>query len=261
VSRTELTEPTGSTAAEPTNEAAQWVYGVVPAGFEVPEGLTGIDEVPVETISEGDLAALVSVIDLDRPPGRRADLFAHAAVVDAAAYAGPVVPVQFGSVLADRIAVVEDFLTPNGERFDELLTVIEGRSQYNLRASYQEDVVLAEVVAEDPEVAELRAWTRDLPEGAAYGDRVRLGELVARAMEAKRDADGQFILEAVVPLVAAHTVRSGSGLNHLLDLALLIEDDRRDDVESALESVAETMHQRARLQLYGPLAPYDFVKG
>jgi hypothetical protein len=261
VSSTELTEPTGAAHAPPAAEMAHWVYGVVPAAFEVPEGITGIDAVDVEMITEGDLAALVSLIALDRPPGRRADLLAHAAVVDAAAYAGPVVPVQFGSILADRTAVVDDFLIPNDERFKELLAGVHGRSQYNLRASYDEDVVLAEVVAEHPEVAELRARTRDLPEDAAYGDRVRLGELVARAMETKREADGEFILEAVVHFVAAHSVREASGLNHLLDVAFLIDDDRRDGFESALESVAEAMHQRARFQLYGPLAPYDFVKG
>jgi hypothetical protein len=261
VSSTELIEPTGCTDAAPVAERAHWVYAVVPAGFEVPEGLTGIDGAAVELVIEGDLAALVSPIVLERPAGRRADLLAHAAVVDAAAYAGPVVPVQFGSVLADRTAVVDDLLTPNNGTFNEVLTEVQGRSQYNLRASYDEDVVLAEVVVENPEVAALRARTRALPENAAYGDRVRLGELVARAMESKRETDGQFILDAVVPLVAAHSAREASGLNHLLDVAFLVDDDRRDGLESALESVAEIMHPRARLQLYGPLAPYDFVKG
>jgi hypothetical protein len=182
-------------------------------------------------------------------------------VVDALAAAGTVVPAQFGSVLADRTSVVEDFLTPNAERFAGLLADLAGRAQFTLRATYNEHAVLAEVVAEHPEIAALRQRTRDLPEDAAYGDRVRLGELVARAMEAKSDDDGRVILDAVLPHVAAHHVRPGAGVDHLLDVAFLVDEDRREEFEDTLEALAEAMHERARLRLLGPQAPYDFVEG
>jgi hypothetical protein len=90
---------------------------------------------------------------------------------------------------------------------------------------------------------------------------VRLGELVARAMEAKREVDAQIILDAVLPLSSAHRLRSGSGIDHVLDVALLVDDDQRDRFESTLEAVAEGVHERVRLRLMGPLAPYDFVEG
>ena len=203
----------------------------------------------------------MTVIDVERPPGRRKDLLAHSAVLDAVAAAGPVVPVQFGSVLPDSASVVEDFLDPDHDRFAELLEQLTGRTQFNLRATYNEAAVLAEVVAEDPEVAELRERTRDLPEEVGYGERVRLGELVASALEAKREHDAGILLDAVLPHVAAHNVRNGSGVDHLLDVAFLVDEDRREGFEEALESLAEAMHERARLQLFGPLAPYDFVEG
>ena len=121
--------------------------------------------------------------------------------------------------------------------------------------------MLAEVVDSDPEIARLRQRTRDVPEDVAYPDRVRLGELVARAMEVKREDDGNVILDAVLPHVAAHNIRSGSGVDHLLDVAFLVDDERREAFEDVLEQLAEAMHERARLQLFGPLAPFDFVEG
>lgn len=247
--------------AEMGPERGCYVYGVVPAGSPGVEGLTGVDGAGIELVPHGAVAAVVGVIRVERPPGRRADLVAHHEVLDALAARGPVVPVRFGSVMRDRQEVVELLLAQDEDRLAGLLEELTGRSQFNLRGSYQESAVLAEVVAEDPEVAALRERTRDLPEDAGYADRVRLGELVARAMEAKREVDAQIVLDAVLPLCTAHRIRPGGGVDHVLDVALLVDDDRRGTFEETLESVAEGVHERVRLRLMGPLAPYDFVEG
>jgi len=259
VSRASLDEPTSAMSELPEHLAC-YVYGVVPGTSGVPE-VPGVDGAEIELVPHGDLAAAVGVIEVERPPGRRAELVAHHEVLDALAAIGPVVPVQFGSVMRDRAEVVEELLAPNEEHFTDLLEELTGRRQFILRGSYLEEAVLAEVVAEDPDVAALRARTRDLPEEVAYADRVRLGELVARAVEAKREVDAQIVLDAVLPFCAAHRVRPGSGIDHVLDVALLVDDDQRDRFEETLEAVAEGVHERVRLRLMGPLAPYDFVEG
>jgi Gas vesicle synthesis protein GvpL/GvpF len=261
VSRASLDGPAGTMTVLPEHLAC-YVYGIVPATSSgLPEGVTGVDGAEIELVQRGDLAAAVGVIHVERPPGRRADLIAHHEVLDALAARGPVVPVQFGSVMRDRAEVVEDLLAPNEEHFAGLLEELTGRHQFNLRGSYLEEAVLAEVVAEDPEIAALRQRTRELPEDASYGERVRLGELVARAMEGKRAVDAQTVLDAVLPLCAAHRERPASGIDHVLDVALLVDDDQRNRFEETLEAVAEGVHERVRLRLVGPLAPYDFVEG
>jgi hypothetical protein len=262
VSPASLGDPISALTAELPEHLACYVYGIVPVtSAHAPAEVTGVDGAQIEFVPYGDLAAAVGVIRVERPPGRRADLVAHHEVLDALAAAGPVVPVQFGSVLRDAQEVVDELLVPNEDHFAGLLEELTGRHQFNLRGTYQEQAVLAEVVAEDPEVAALRERTRDRPEDETYGDRVRLGELVARAMEVKREVDAQIVLDAVLPLSAAHRLRPGTGIDHVLDVALLVDDDQRDRFESTLEAVAEGVHERVRLRLMGPLAPYDFVEG
>jgi hypothetical protein len=117
------------------------------------------------------------------------------------------------------------------------------------------------VVATHPEIAELRERTRHLPEDSSYGDRVRLGVLVSRALEDRRDHDSEVLLDAVLPWTAAHVVRSGAGMDHVLDVALLVDDSHRAEFEAQLEGLAEAVHERMRLRLVGPVAPYDFVGG
>lgn len=240
---------------------ACYVYGIVPASSPgLPDDVVGVDGAPIELVAHGELAAAVGVIAVERPRGRRADLVAHSEVLDRLAAVGAVVPVQFGSILPDRRAVVEEVMVPQEERLVRLLTDLTGRSQFNLRATYHESVVLSEIIAENPEVAALRERTRDLPEDASYGERVRLGELVARAMEDKREVDGQVVLDAVLPYCVSHRLRPAPGADGVLDVALLVDDDRREDFEDTLEAVAEGVHERIRLRLLGPLAPYDFVE-
>lgn len=239
-----------------------FVYGVVLAeAGRVPDGLTGVEGAPVRAVARGPVAAVVGEIDVDRTTGRRADLIAYSTVLDELAGSGPVAPVQFGSVLLDEQSIEEELLAPNEQYFAELLTELSGRAQFNLRASYHEQVVLAEVVAADPEIRRLHELTRDLPEEASYADRVRLGELVARALEDKRALEVEALLDSVLPFTAAYSLRTGAGVDHVMDVALLVDDDRRSEFEDHLEGLAEAVHERIALRLVGPVAPYDFVGG
>ena len=261
-----VSDHAGNVASSPADvelDAGQgWLlYGVVPAGTVLPDGLTGVDGSPVTTIPCGEVAGVVGAIALDRPPGRRAELVAYHEVVDALAVSGPAAPVQFGTVLPDRQAVVEDFLGPHEHQLADLLAELAGRRQFNLRADYVEDVVLAEIVQAEPEIRELRELTKDQPEDAVYGERVRLGKLVATALEVRSAADAEALMEAIVPLVAIYNVRDVRGSEHVLDAALLVDEERADEFIDRLEDLAEAVHERMRLRLVGPVAAYDFVGG
>ena len=236
-----------------------YLYGVVPADLVVPTDLKGVDDQVVSLIAHGDVAAVTSLLDTERTLAGREDLLAHGRVLDAIAAAGPVIPVRFGSLLQDRDAVLTDLLEPGHDRFHAMLEDLAGHSQFTVRARYDERQILTEVVAENPEIAQLRAATRDQPQDTSYGDRVRLGELVAKALEAKSVEDGNVLLAALERHASAVNIRESAGLDQLLDVALLVEDSRRAEFEQAVEELAEAFAGRAHLKLVGPTAPYDFV--
>jgi hypothetical protein len=237
-----------------------FVYAVVPADLGLPEDLHGLDDAPLALVRRGRVAAVVSDMALVRPPGRRADLTAYTQVIEGLASTGPVAPVQFGAVALGEDALDEDLLGPGEDDLAAVLESLRGRVQYNLRASYVEDVVLAEVVSADPTIRQLRERTRLVPDEAARADKLRLGELVSQALEDKGADDGGMVLDAVLPLVEDHVVRPGSP-EHPLDVALLVADDRQDELVGRLEELAEAVHERMRLSLVGPLPAYDFTGG
>jgi hypothetical protein len=242
-------------------EVGRYVYALVAADHPVRRGLTGLDGAPVRLVAHHGLAAAVADVALDRPPGRRRDLLAHDEVVAALAESGPVVPVRFGSVLPDDDDAVRELVEAEREHVTRALEHLAGARQYTVRATYREERVLAEVVQQDPEIRALHQRTRDLPAGQTHPDLVRLGEAVAVAMAGKRSEDSALLMDVVLPHVADHRERPGGGTDHLLTLSVLVHDDSRAAFEQALEDLAEGAHERIRLALVGPQAPYDFVDG
>ncbi len=241
-------------------ELGWFVYAVVDADATLPDDLTGLDDQPVQAVGSGRVAAVVSRFRLERPPGRSADLLAFHRVVDRLAEAlDAVVPVSFGSVMLDPEEIREDLLAPNEDWFGELVDGVRGRVQLIVQGHYDQDELLREVVAADPEIARLRELTRDQPEAAVRGELVRLGELVGAAVEHRRTHDAGALLDDILPLATAHVLRPVSGLERVLDVALLVDADRREELENRLEVLAEEVHDRIRLRLLGPTAPYDFA--
>ena len=184
----------------------------------------------------------------------------HRAVLDALAGATTVVPARFG-LLLDSVDDVRTVLREESDRWEAQLAHISGRLQFRIRALYDEELVLREVVAGDHRIASLREATRSLPPDAGQRERVRLGELVAAALQRLRADDRLVVLEAVTPEAVDWTEQERGEMEHVVDVTVLVEDSIRQRFEDALEDLAAQLHPRIRLQLTGPMAAYDFVGG
>lgn len=240
---------------------ACYVYGIVPSATRLPEGLVGVGAPAgqVRVIPHDGIAALVSEFDETRPLGTRDDLLAHETVLDTVALNDPTLPMRFGAVLEDTDAVVEELLAAHHGHFADVLADLEGHVQYTVKARYVEQVVLREVLAEEPEVVRLRESTQQVPEDAGYYDRIRLGELVVKALARKRDVDGQILVDALAPQAAAVSEHGPGDEKDMATVAFLVQHTDRAVFEDAVEDLARDWDGRARLRLLGPLAPYDFV--
>jgi vacuolar-type H+-ATPase subunit E/Vma4 len=115
------------------------------------------------------------------------------------------------------------------------------------------------VLVGDEEIRALREKIRELPEDASYYDRVRLGELVVHALEQRREGEGADIVEKLEPFAEAAVSNQLSAPDDVVNVAFLVERDRQEEFENAVEGVGEELAGRVRLRLLGPVAPYDFV--
>jgi Gas vesicle synthesis protein GvpL/GvpF len=242
-------------------EKPTYVYGLIKADTMVPEGLTGLGPSgKVSTIVHGRVAAIVSDVPIDRPLGVRGDLVAHEAVLDTVAAQAAVVPMRFPAVVEEH-AVVDELLAPNEDHFVALLDDLEGRVQFTLTGRYEQDAVLREVLQSDEEIRDLREKVRELPEDAAYYDRVRLGELIVRALEQRRETEGAAIVDRLEPFAVATVTNQLAAPEEVVNVAFLVERERQEEFENAVEDVGKDLAGRVRLRLLGPVAPYDFIPG
>lgn len=236
-----------------------YVYGLIRADTQLPDDLTGLGPSGrVSTIEHGEVAAIVSDIPLDRPLGTRKDLLAHEAVVDAVAATAAVLPMRFPAVVAEE-GVVEELLAPHQDHFLAVLGELDGRVQFTLKGRYVEDAVLGEVLQGNAEIRALQDKISGLSEDASYYDRVRLGELVVAVLEQQREDEATQILERVEPFAVAVVANQPGQPEDVLNAAFLVERERVQEFEDAVEDVGRDLDGRVRLRLLGPLAPYDFI--
>lgn len=250
-------------AAEETTEKAEssgiYVYGIVPADVEAENDAVGVVDCGISTVKEGDIAALVSELSVDRPLGQPDDLRAHARVLDGTSRVAPVLPLRFGAVLTDTDAVKQELLSAHADEFAKALSELEGKAQYVVKGRYIEHAILREVIAENDEAARLRDAIRGTSEDATRDARMALGELVTNAISAKHDEDTRTTIDALADLSAAVNIREPTHEREAVQVALLVDVDRQEELEEAVGKLAEQWDGRVEMRLLGPLAPYDFV--
>jgi len=242
-------------------QKAVYVYGILPGDIELEDGTTGVGDPPAEVrvVRSGDLAALVSDVDLNKPLGRPEDLYAHEDLLDATAAGVPVLPLRFGAVLTSDQAVAEELLDAHSDEFAPALEKLEGHAEYVIKGRYVEDAVLREVLDENPEAGELRDQLKDADEATTRDLRMRLGEIVSNSIEAKREQDIQAVSDAVSEHVEASVVRSPTDDMEAVHVAFLVDLDSADALEQTVDELASDWGDRIQLQLRGPMAAYDFV--
>ncbi|MFD1212391.1 GvpL/GvpF family gas vesicle protein [Arthrobacter sp. GCM10027362] len=237
----------------------QYVYGIVPAGSAIPPGLSGVRGEPVDVVVAGDYAAVVTPVGDVESLGTPEDLLAHSAVLDAIAAAGPVLPMVFGTVVPDSDVLTDEVLPSMQDSYDAGLRRIGNAAQFTVRARYVRDVVLAEIVSDNPEVARLREATAGVSEEASHFDRVRLGELVVEDLRRKASSDSTAIVNALAPLARETVTREASQADDVVELAALVDRGSQEQFEREVGNLARNSAGRITFRLLGPQAPYDFV--
>ncbi len=202
------------------------------------------------------LAALTTTLASSPFRARRRDLRSHLDVLEAAFAETTVVPCAFASVLPTHAAVHDELLEARGQDLLALLERLDGRAQLNVKVGYEEEAVLRELVEADPEIARLNARTRDAP--GAYAERVRLGDLIASALAARRSRDAEQIVDAVAG-IADDVQPNRAELPIVLKASFLVRRERLDRFHAALEKLAAERATTMRFESVGPLPPTAFA--
>ena len=139
--------PDTQLTADSGQQTGCYVYGILPGDAELTEEVYGVGDREVRLVRSGELAALVSEVDLAEPLGTPRDFQAHKEVLDSIITGAPVLPLRFGAVLTGEDAVVQEVLDPHHDEFAKALEDLEGQLQYVVKGRYVERAMLQEVLS------------------------------------------------------------------------------------------------------------------
>jgi hypothetical protein len=243
---------------------ALYAYGITLAELPLPDDVPALtDDAAVGRVPNGSLALLVSPVTSDQlrideddlsETGRLATLArGHDAVVRAAAVAGPVLPLRFGTVVPDEDAARRLLAEHAAAALDRLQRIGTAR-EWGVKL-----------------VRRLSADAVPVGAGDARGRAGLTGtEYLARRRQALRDQDAadaaagraaELLEEALRPHTTESLRRGGSpGSSLLLDLALLV----RPEEETAFLAAAAAARERlepdgVEVEVSGPWPPYSFA--
>jgi Gas vesicle synthesis protein GvpL/GvpF len=238
---------------------AQYVYGIVEATATAPRG-RGIAGSPLRLIVGDDAAALVSEIAGDSVRLGREEILVHARVLERALKRGVVLPMRFGVVMSGADEVRSRLLDEHGPDLKAQLSELDGKVEIRIRAVYEQESMLRDLVRDNPQIAGLRAAVQDRPADASYYERIRLGELVASAMERRRERDGEAIVDALSAASLAVEVGEPTHERVVVQASFLVERARQREFDQTLDGVANGYGGQIRFKYTGPLPPHSFVE-
>jgi hypothetical protein len=239
----------------------EYVYGVVAAEARLPS-TNGIGDQPIRSVvGEDGVAAIVSHLEAGEELRLgRDEVLAHSRVLENVLGAGPVLPMRLGIVMDDDDEIRERLLDPHAEELVDQLEQFRGKFEANVRVVYEEDALMREVVASDPQIAELRESIHGRDPDATYYERIQLGQLVAEAVERIREADEQNLMSALRQVSLEQNVSAPSHERVALNAAFLLDQSQSDEFDQVLEALAEGQSGRLRFRYTGPLPPHSFVE-
>src|SRR5205085_1553968 len=100
---------------------------------------------------------------------------------------------------------------------------------------------------------------RGRPAEATHFERIRLGEGVARAVEAKRAADGTAILRELESVAVAVSTDDPRHERMVLNAAFLVDRERLGEFDTLVERVSRDRAERMEFRLVGPRPAHSFV--
>ncbi len=237
---------------------AEYVYGVVDRAAKAPPG-DGVAGAPPRVIDGDRVGALVSKVPDQPLTLGRDDALAHARVLADAMTHGTVLPMRFGVVMEDADDVRTRLLAAHEGELSEQLDLLAGKVELSVRATYEQEQLLREVLNEDQSIAGLRDSLQGRPEDATYYARIELGERVSAAVERKREGDANRIIEALSLTSLAVQAAASQHERVVVHASFLVQGDRLGEFDEVLEALARAHAGRIRFTCSDAMPPHSFV--
>jgi hypothetical protein len=230
--------------AAPRGETAlsrgHYVYCIIRSTEALRFGAIGIDDQSPEvyTITDRDMAAVVSDVPIAPLDSTRENVLAHERVNETVMRDHTVIPMSFGTIFKTREDTLE-LLRSAYDAFADVLAKIEDKLEFGLKVLWDRDRVIDEI-------------EREL---AASPDRDALIEVALRKRARRYKAE---FLNRLRDVSVASRVNKPVGKKMIMNAAFLVRRDEESAFDRAIREIA-FQNPTLSFKYTGPWPPYNFV--
>ena len=241
-------------------QEGRYVYGVISTREPVQFGKIGIGGMgeTAYTVHHGDIAAVVSKTPVFIFDPNRDNALAHEHVIETVMKQFTVIPMSFGTVFRtdDDIREVLKSIYPS---LKDVLKQMEGKVEFGLKVTWDRDQIIEELKREDEEIHRFHQEITRKHLQSTYLARMQLGRMIDKSLA---DRAGQYVREIYEGLRAACVASRDNkpiGDKMILNAAFLIQRDREEEFDAAVNRIAKKFGSHLNFKYTGPWPPYNFV--
>ena len=226
-----------------------------PRAFASPDGRFEVitDETLAAVVSETQIGAYT---DLPRGDVMRA-LTQHQAAVEALMRDSALLPVKFGTVLADE-GQVRNVLYLGRADYQRAFELVGDRGEVDVAVTWDPARIFGEI-AQTPEFIALKAEVEALPPDKMLAGKVAVGRLVKEQLDARRNALRDALVAEITPHAARWRLNPVMDDSMVMNVACLVNVDEETALEDRVYELDEQHTGQLNFRLIGPLPPYSFA--
>lgn len=244
------------------SQSGKYLYAVVEDSIEGlcrAYGPCGIDEGAVYTISEGQVAAVVSDVPNQRIRPERRHLAAHQKVMRQLMEWSTPLPMSFG-IIADGSTAIKRILSRNQEAFIGQLHRVTGKVEMGVCVKLDVPNIFDYFVQTQPELRAARDRFFGHHREPTQEEKIELGRMFDHILNDDREAHNEKVAEILSGYCFEIKRNKCRNEREVVNLACLVGRKEQERFEKGIFKAAQLFDNNFAFDYNGPWAPHNFVE-
>lgn len=214
------------------------------------------------TVHYNDIAAVVGKSPTVRYEVTKERLLAHEHVLRGVLKDRVIVPMGFG-IIADSDDDVKKILKTAYVEFKSALKKIDDKIQVDVRALWDANKIMADILGQDEEIRRLKETVAAKPPDESYDDKIELGKKVKLALDEKKDAYIKDIHDVLSELLDyPQDFRQNKLLDEkmIMNTSFLVPRGNEKAFYDKLDELEKKYGEQVEFRAAGPLPAYNFAR-
>lgn len=252
----------------------KYIYCIIETDEEMEFGPTGIGDRAdkVYTFGYDGVAAVISNSPVIKYPINRKNTIAHQKVMEEVMKSYTILPVRFCTIAEDKDGrtclerIRQKVLIERRQEFKDLMAWIGDKAELGIKAIWPDmKENFSEILHDRTQIKVLKEKIEKIqianPSKATHRERVRLGEMVRNALNAKREKHKNVIVGVLKRFSVDTRINKDFGDNMIVNAAFLVAEKESEHFDRALNRMsAELGEEKVKFKYVGPVPPCNFVE-